>query len=502
MAEPADFDNPGTLQPVSGPGRIRQAITIAVVGLLVVSMAFLAWVSGRGAVSIEPAQPTTPAAPSLEAVAPFAVSPRTDGEPRLAVVAADGRLFTMDRRGNGIVRLGTRGTRYQFPAWSPDGGRIAAIGVDGTTSAVQVLAEPGHGEPGSGGTGAGPSGGIGAVPPARDPTPPTAIEPAVLYDAADRAPFYLFWAPDGRSVGFLTTEPAGLALRAAPIDGSAPATVVRQASPMYWTWVDGGRLLVHSGDGPASFFGEVAVADGAGDALENASGGFRAPGLSASGRFRGFATHEADTGFTVVLAAVDGSIRHEVPTAGGAALSFDPMGDTLAFVAPTTPSDGDTLPIGPLRLIDPRSGEARVLLATRVVAFFWSPDGRTIAAVQVPDPDAVAAADTGPRSDSGAGSAQAPEALEAGLGLDLVFVDVVTGTVRSQQDVRLPDGFAGQVLPFFDQYALSHHVWAPDSSAIALPVVDDAGETRIHEFGADGSAAREIAPGILAFWSP
>ena len=59
-----------------------------------------------------------------------------------------------------------------------------------------------------------------------------------------------------------------------------------------------------------------------------------------------------------------------------------------------------------------------------------------------------------------------------------------------------------QVLPYFDQYALSHRVWAPDGSAILLPVIGDDGAESLAVLPADGSAARTLAPGSMGFWSP
>ena len=44
------------------------------------------------------------------------------------------------------------------------------------------------------------------------------------------------------------------------------------------------------------------------------------------------------------------------------------------------------LPVGPLRLMDATSGDVRTLLDGRVIAFFWAPDGKTVAALSAPEP--------------------------------------------------------------------------------------------------------------------
>jgi TolB protein len=136
----------------------------------------------------------------------------------------------------------------------------------------------------------------------------------------------------------------------------------------------------------------------------------------------------------------------------------------------------------------------RTILAGSIIAFFWAPDGRTIAALQIGPPgDNVA----------GAGNAElaAVAAVPPGLALRLVFVDPASGAVRAQRAVRVTDAFVAQLIPYFDQYALSHRIWSSDSASIVLPVAADDGTSRLLVVPADGSDAREIA-GTMAFWSP
>lgn len=191
---------------------------------------------------------------------------------------------------------------------------------------------------------------------------------------------------------------------------------------------------------------------------------------------------------------LDGAGRHEVAVFGTAALGFGPVSDELAYIAPAGAGGDTALPVGPLRLVDAASGAVRSLLAGSVVGFFWAPDGRTIAALQLeaPGDDNVATA----------GSDPIPAAVSPGVTLRLVFVSVESGAIRSRRAVRVADTFATQVLPYFDQYALSHRIWAPDSAAIVLPLVDDAGASGLVVIRADGSDTRRIRDGVAGFWSP
>jgi len=465
MADFPAFDDPGPLAPAP-PGRLRRAVTVAIVLLLVTSMVFLAWISGRREAIVPPT--TTPtAAPSIGV------------DTRLAIVDAEGRLMTTDASGGAVVAYGRAGIRYAFPAWSPDGSRVAALATDAGGSAIHVFA-----------TGA--------------PGAAAANDPVEVYRAADRPPFYVYWASDGRRLTFLTTEPDGIALRIVPADGSAPAAIIRQGAPMYWAWTNGDRLLVHSGEGPNGFLGEIGGDGSAAQPFATEHGGFRAPALSHDERYRAFVMPGAGAGggfetpgtaatAHVVVESTNGSSHTDVPVFGGAALGFGPRSDELAFIAPAKAGRAVTLPVGPLRVVDAASGAVRNALAGSVVAFFWSPDGTTLAALQLVEPgdDKIASA-----------RSVTPVATAPGLTLRLVFVDVGSGGVRSQSVVRVGDLFTTQVLPYFDQYALSHRVWAADGSAIALPVVADDRSTSLLVIRADGSDARRVAAGVVGFWSP
>jgi TolB protein len=388
--------------------------------------------------------------------------------PRIAIVDKDGLLSTVAADGTDRRTHATAGVAFQFPAWAPDGSHVAAIGHDAIEAGVFVV-DDGGANPGA--------------------------APATAFSSASELPIYLYWSPNGDRITFITSEPDGLALQVVAADASAPATVIRRGQPLYWDWVDGSHLLVHSGANlPNAFLGEVGVDTAEAKPIAGSVGPFQAPAISADARYRAYVVM-TDASTSLVVDARDGSSRHETSVAGASAIGWSPAGDQLGFTA----SAGQFgVPIGPLQLIDARSGAVRTLLSGPVVSWFWAPDGRTIAALRIPLPgeDQVASL---PAIAAAGGS---PIAQADPLTLRLMFVDVATGTPRSEQAVRLSDVVLAQFLPFFDQYARSHRLWSPASDAIVLPLQDESGAGHVTVVPADGSKPRPIADGVAAFWSP
>lgn len=395
-------------------------------------------------------------------------------------------MSTVDARTGASVEYPSAGVAFGFPAWSPDGTRIAVVGRRSNDVGIYVFRV-------TRGDAAGK-------------------EPTVVYRSPDRQPFYLYWTPGGRRVSFLTTEPTEIALRVAPVDGGPPqdgtdiGSVIRRGAPLYFQWVNAKRALLHVGGGTDAFLGQVDIHGATVGSPTVATGLFRAATLSHDGRYLAYATSTTGAEGEIVVEAADGLTDRRLPAFGPAAMLFDPAGDTVATIAADEPdSEALTIPRGPLRLIDPSSGAVRTVLDGAVVAFFWAPDGKTIAGLRVVGSGQGPAADV-LRALPAVARVQGPEALgiasSTGSPVDLVFVDVSTGAVQSDREVRLADAFVGQLLPYFDQYALSHTFWSPDSTSILLPLVDDSGQDQLTIVRADGSDPIPISDGSSGFWRP
>ena len=407
-------------------------------------------------------RPTSAPTSSIVAEGPFA----TTGS--IAVLSGDASLSIIDAGGKLMALSGDADGNFGFPTWSPDGTRIAAVRSSGTETSLVVFDATA--------AGTGP------------------VEPVVIFSKPAVEPFYLFWTPDGQAVSFLASEADELSLRVAPADGSAPldgsgpGAIVRSGNPFYYDWIARDRLVAHIGVGPDAVLGEIGL-DGkaAGPAL-GTPGDFRSAVVSPDQKSIAFVL-AAETGADqVVVAARDGSDKHEMAVFGTAAVAFSPAGDAIASIGPVEAAAPVGFPLGPLRLIGATSGEVRTLIDGAIVSFWWSPEGKTIGALRVRDtPPATSSPD--------------PSAATVESAVRLIFVDVATGKVRSETAVRPAPTFINGILAYFDQYALSHQLWAPDGSSILLPEVGDDGTTHLTVRFLDGETPIEL-PGEVGFWSP
>ena len=491
-------------------GRLRAAVALTLVAAIIVFGAL-----GGARLAGTPSQTPSP----------------TPHPARLVAIDAAGALATMDGLGGAVVPFVAPGVQFGFPAWSPDGTHIAATGQGAGRGVIHVFAVPPPGATGAAPGGASPATSTAAPADAGSPaaTGAAADESGVIYRSSDAPPFYLYWTPDSRQVGFLTQEANGISLRIAPADGSVAATTIRQGAPLYWDWVDSGRLLAHiGGSAPDAFVGEVGLDGRSVDATvitpdpslspptspapdtAVSAGVFRSPAVTHDGRYRAYVDVTSGAAEEIVLEARDGSSRRTLPVPGATAVEFDPTGASLAYVAPVDaaarPQD---LPLGPLRLMDPTSGSSRTLLGGTVVGFFWAPDGKTIAALELPGPGNNGVQAAAPRVVPALARltsvrAGTPDAIDtaAGIGLHLAFVDVATAAVRSQRDIRVSVTFVNQLLPYFDQYALSHRFWSADSASLALPLVAADGTDQLVVIPATGTDTHPIPGRTIGFWSP
>lgn len=363
---------------------------------------------------------------------------------RLAVLDGAGNLVTVGPDGSDAVVLAEAAVGQSAvaqPTWSPDGTRLAWVRL----------------EAGGGGSS------VALVTTRADGTRPTEAPTRVT-------PFYLSWDPTSSRIAYLgSPEPSQIELGIVDVGrGGTEATPLDSGQPFYLSWAPSGeQLLVHVGEDRLERLG----LDGSLDTVDERPGAFRAPVWTSDGRRFVYAS---GTGIRqrLLVYDVDRERGHELLRFEGA-ISFvvSPDGTRLAFQVVAGRDD-----VGPLSVADLRTGETERVAQGFLPAFYWSPAGDRLLYL-------------------------VPEIEQDRVWFRWGVWDGASSFTTSRFYPSLV--LRRDYLPFFEQYAQSMSLWAPDGSAFAYAGSDESGTEGIWVQPArDGAEPVLVADGVFVAWSP
>jgi TolB protein len=393
----------------------------------------------------------------------------------IAYVDGNGDLYVIQPDGNGRRKLAAdevlqriaatqfpqgRGHFYSWPVWSPDGTRLACFritasdagNIDGLyifdVHSTQVLHS---------------------------------------YQEPGLQPIYAYWAPHGQHLAVLLGRPGHFALGLWPTANSQRPKAIAYGAPFYFDWhADARTLLIHIGGDPeAAEQHSISLLDiesGKRQLVSRSPAAFGPPSWSFDGQWLAYGDHALPgERATLMIAAGDGSNPKpygEVPEK--LAMSWSPTQPRLAVAMSSFL--GDPL-LEELRLIDVPSGKTRTIIKDHFAAYFWAPDGQRILYAK------------------------------RKLGTDLwawAIVEVPDGKAYEVVDF-VPSRPLLLVFQYFDQYALSHRLWSPDSKAFvfsgavgpeARPATGLHSPTVYVVDAQEHAIPKALSDGHIAFWSP
>lgn len=397
------------------------------------------------------------------------IAPLFANEPvydKIAFVGNDSNMWLVSPDGADLRQVTDDGRGYRFPTWSKDGKYLAFLGPDQQNNPALYI------------------------------TPSSKNAPNILFNEPESAPFYLYWAPDGNAITFLTQEQSSMSMRLANTRVGS-SRILAQGAPFYWAWSPvGDKLLMHVGGSRAvSEQAHLSIMKNFENAnrieLNLAPGRFQAPDWSSDGNHIFYIATD-EQGQEAIYKTHAETLEQTLITdlTGFAYMVLSPNDKQIAYLQI---EDSDFAPFGTAYVVDADGKNLRKLTEGLVGSMYWSPDGTKLALLTL-------------NRRGGDGSTAKAGGLAAPLPQEIIFrwlvYDLETDELELLTSFTPTRDFL-QTVPFFDQYHLSLTFWSPDSRYLVMAKKEESSnDGSIWILDSTGKEApRQVGEGTLAVWS-
>jgi TolB protein len=316
--------------------------------------------------------------------------------------------------------------------------------------------------------------------------------PKGVYAGEEEFFTYAYWSPADcplaeagcRDLAVLYTTAEGLATRLVRSAESFTVTEIAQGGPFYWDWSPDGASMLWARDGRIFEIYDVATAES--NVLPYPQGLEAAADWSPVDDRLLAAVY--DPNGVTTLSVIEGDDQRVLvkDLVDGVAAQWSPTGEHIAYI---------DLHDGGLHVLESASGTEIALPNRGVLAFNWSPDGQKVAYVTI----TTFNPDDRPNARREFASSQAQPG-PVGLQWNVYDLNLATSFTLN---TFLPSEAMIYYLSFFDQFALSHQLWSPDSRYLVFgEVTMDGGQhVSIVDTTSPGTPPFVVAEGTMGIFS-